>query len=164
MAGEAPPLKEAIIGCMDLLLRWVTLRFFDTNTTVNLKCLDFLKALFQLLVKDDYRMSDYEANAFLPYLVNKASGRGWGVWCCYLGWVGGSWFCNINGCLCILCIVISFPRGMICMYVCACVCVCVCVGRQDEVSLFWCLCLLSSYGSFPACHRAVVCWPFCQPL
>ena len=71
MSGDAP-LKEATIGCMDLLLRWVTLRFFETNTTVNLKCLEFLQAAFKMLVQDDnYRMSDYEANAFLPYLVNK---------------------------------------------------------------------------------------------
>ncbi len=61
------------------MLRWVTLRFFDTNTTVNLKCLDFLKALFRMLVLDNYRMSEYEANAFLPYLVNKVRG-GWGWW------------------------------------------------------------------------------------
>ena len=69
--GDAS-LKEAAIGTVDLLLRWVTLRFFDTNTSVNLKCLEFLKTLFQLLVSEEtYRMSDYEANAFLPYLVNK---------------------------------------------------------------------------------------------
>jgi hypothetical protein len=54
----------------------VTLRFFDTNTTVNLKCLEFLKALFQMLVLDNYRMSEYEANAFLPYLVNKVGREG----------------------------------------------------------------------------------------
>ena len=71
MSGDAP-LKEAVIGSMDLLLRWITLRFFETNTTVNLKCLEFLQATFKMLVQDgDYRMTDYEANAFLPYLVNK---------------------------------------------------------------------------------------------
>ena len=63
--------KEAVVGCLDLLLRWVTLRFFDTNTTVNLKCLEFLHALFETLVERGYRMSDYEAGAFLPYLVQK---------------------------------------------------------------------------------------------
>jgi len=64
----------AIVGSTDLLLRWVSLRFFDTNTSVNLKCLDFLKALFQLLIaQDSYRMTDYEANGFLPFLVNKVS-------------------------------------------------------------------------------------------
>ena len=71
VSGDAL-LKEAVIGCMDLLLRWVTLRFFETNTTVNLKCLEFLQAAFKMLVQDgNYRMTDYEANAFLPYLVNK---------------------------------------------------------------------------------------------
>lgn len=74
MSGDAPPLKDAAIGALDLLLRWVTLRFFDTNTTVNLKCLDLLKVLFNMLVTDNYRMSEYEANAFLPYLVNKVRG------------------------------------------------------------------------------------------
>ncbi len=71
MSGAAPH-KEAATGCSDLLLRWITLRFFDTNTTVNMKCLEFLSALFKMLLTvDEYRMSDYEANAFLPYLVNK---------------------------------------------------------------------------------------------
>ncbi len=71
MSGGDPH-KEAAMGCTDLLLRWITLRFFDTNTTVNLKCLEFLSALFKMLLTvDEYRMSDYEANAFLPYLVNK---------------------------------------------------------------------------------------------
>ena len=78
MSGDTP-LKDAAIGCTDLLLRWITLRFFDTNTTVNLKCLEFLNALFKMLINDgDYRMSDYEANAFLPYLVNKV----WSVCVC----------------------------------------------------------------------------------
>ena len=71
VSGDAPH-KDAAISCLDLLLRWVTLRFFDTNTTVNLKCLEFLAAAFQMLVHNEgYRMSDYEAGAFLPYLVQK---------------------------------------------------------------------------------------------
>lgn len=73
VSGSAP-LTEAAVGCTDLLLRWITLRFFDTNTTVNLKCLEFLSALFKLLLTvDNYRMTDYEANAFLPYLINKVT-------------------------------------------------------------------------------------------
>ena len=71
VSGDAPH-KDAAIGCIDLLLRWVTLRFFETNTTVNLKCLEFLRALFKMLVDDgNFRMSDYEANGFLPHLVTK---------------------------------------------------------------------------------------------
>lgn len=70
VTGDAPH-KDAAVGCLDLLLRWVTLRFFDTNTTVNMKALEFVHAMFDLLVQDNYRMSDYEANAFVPYLVQK---------------------------------------------------------------------------------------------
>ena len=55
----------------DIILRWTTLRFFDTNTSVMLKCLEFLQSLFANLVTADYRMSDYEAYAFIPYLVLK---------------------------------------------------------------------------------------------
>ena len=55
----------------DIILRWTTLRFFDTNTSVTLKCLEFLQSLFANLVAADYRMSDYEAYAFIPYLVLK---------------------------------------------------------------------------------------------
>ncbi|CAI8010225.1 Cytoskeleton-associated protein 5 [Geodia barretti] len=72
VSGPAPPHKEAAIGSLDLLLRWITLRFFDTNTTVNMKCLEFLPILFQMLTNEgDFRMSDYEGQAFLPYLVTK---------------------------------------------------------------------------------------------
>lgn len=46
-------------------------RFCDTNTTVNLKCLEFLSSLFALLIKGRFRMSDFEAAAFLPFLVIK---------------------------------------------------------------------------------------------
>ena len=56
---------------IDLILRWTTLRFFDTNTSVTLKCLEYLQSLFGVLVTAEYRMSDYEAYAFIPYLVLK---------------------------------------------------------------------------------------------
>ncbi|XP_033117139.1 cytoskeleton-associated protein 5-like isoform X3 [Anneissia japonica] len=63
--------KEACIGALDVLLKWVTLRFFDTNTSVNIKALEFLQVLFNMLAEEDYSMHDYEASAFLPYLVLK---------------------------------------------------------------------------------------------
>ena len=56
---------------VDLILRWTTLRFFDTNTSVTLKSLEYLQSLFANLIITDYRMSDYEAYAFIPYLVLK---------------------------------------------------------------------------------------------
>ena len=45
-----------------------------------------------MLVADNYRMSDYEANAFLPYLVNKVRGCG-GFASVVLE------MCNVNGLL-----------------------------------------------------------------
>ena len=64
---------QATLGCTDLLLRWVTLKFFDTNTTVNMKCLELLQNLFQFLTSSSYKLTDYEAGAFLPYLVIKVN-------------------------------------------------------------------------------------------
>ena len=36
-----------------------------------MKALEFVHATFDLLVRDNFRMSDYEAGAFMPYLVQK---------------------------------------------------------------------------------------------
>ncbi|XP_078670188.1 cytoskeleton-associated protein 5-like isoform X5 [Branchiostoma floridae x Branchiostoma belcheri] len=63
--------KEETIAQLDLLLKWITLRFFDTNTTVNMKALEYLTILFNTLAEDEYRLLDIEANSFLPYLVIK---------------------------------------------------------------------------------------------
>ena len=62
---------DATIANLDMILRWFTLRFFDTNTTVLLKCLEYLQALFNMLCAQDYHLLDLEANSFIPYLVNK---------------------------------------------------------------------------------------------
>ncbi|XP_056135321.1 cytoskeleton-associated protein 5-like [Lampris incognitus] len=63
--------RDAVVACLDLVLKWFTLRFFDKNTTVLMKALDFLKILFLSLSKQDYCLSDMEANAFIPYLILK---------------------------------------------------------------------------------------------
>ena len=65
--------NESVVCQLDLILKWMTLRFFETNTTVLLKALDFLQALFTRLADDDYHLHDLEATAFVPYLVNKVS-------------------------------------------------------------------------------------------
>ncbi|KAI7812125.1 cytoskeleton-associated protein 5, partial [Triplophysa rosa] len=62
---------EAVISCLDLVLKWFTLRFFDTNTSVLMKALEFLKLLFIMLSKKDYQLNDYEASSFIPYLILK---------------------------------------------------------------------------------------------
>uniref|UniRef100_A0A3B4BCM0 TOG domain-containing protein n=1 Tax=Periophthalmus magnuspinnatus TaxID=409849 RepID=A0A3B4BCM0_9GOBI len=63
--------SEATISCLDLILKWFTLRFFDTNTTVLMKVLEYLKLLFSMLNCENYHLTEYEANSFVPYLILK---------------------------------------------------------------------------------------------
>lgn len=65
--------SEATISCLDLILKWFTLRFFDTNTTVLMKVLEYLKLLFAMLNRENYHLTEYEANSFAPYLILKVS-------------------------------------------------------------------------------------------
>ncbi|XP_046889619.1 cytoskeleton-associated protein 5 isoform X2 [Hypomesus transpacificus] len=63
--------SDATIGCLDLILKWFTLRFFDTNTTVLMKVLEYLKMLFAMLSRQNYHLNEYEASSFIPYLILK---------------------------------------------------------------------------------------------
>lgn len=63
--------KEGVIGCLDLILKWFTLRFFDTNTSVLMKALEYLKLLFTLLSEEEYHLTENEASSFIPYLILK---------------------------------------------------------------------------------------------
>nr|XP_018670649.1 cytoskeleton-associated protein 5-like [Ciona intestinalis] len=62
---------ENTMQCLDLLLRWLTLRFYDKNTTVHIKTLEYIKSLFDKLIEGNYRMPEYEVSAFLPHLIIK---------------------------------------------------------------------------------------------
>lgn len=63
--------KEGIISCLDLILKWLSLRLFDTNTWVLMKTLEYLKRLFSLLIGEKYQLTENEASSFLPYLLLK---------------------------------------------------------------------------------------------
>ncbi|EDO43210.1 predicted protein [Nematostella vectensis] len=63
--------KTEAMQSLDMILKYLTLRFFDTNTTVLIKCLEFLVALFTMLAESDYQMLEHEASSFIPYLVTK---------------------------------------------------------------------------------------------
>ena len=67
------PYQIEVIQSLDLILKWVTLRFFDTNTTVLIKCLELMDAIFVILAQADYQMLEFEASSFIPYLVQKVS-------------------------------------------------------------------------------------------
>lgn len=61
----------ALVANLDLILKWLTLRFFDTNPSVLLKGLEYLNSVFNMLIDTKYRMLENEASSFLPYLVVK---------------------------------------------------------------------------------------------
>lgn len=56
---------------LDLILKWMTLRFFDTNPSVLLKGLEYLQSVFSMLAQEQYHMLDCEASSFIPYLITK---------------------------------------------------------------------------------------------
>lgn len=69
---SSPVGVEATRANVDLVLKWLTLRFFDTNPSVLLRALEYLQALFPALYEVGYVMHDLEASSFLPYLILKA--------------------------------------------------------------------------------------------
>ena len=62
---------EALIANLDLLLKWMTLRFFETNPSVQIRGLEYLNEVFSMLSEDGYHLHDVEAVSFLPFLINK---------------------------------------------------------------------------------------------
>ncbi|CAG2168733.1 unnamed protein product [Oppiella nova] len=63
---------EATAANCDLILKWIALRFFDTNPSVILKALEYLLLIFTAFHTNNISLSDSEANSFLPYLVLKS--------------------------------------------------------------------------------------------
>ncbi|XP_068082829.1 protein mini spindles [Anabrus simplex] len=70
--NEDLPLNgSATVANLDLILKWMTLRFFDTNPSVLLKGLEYLQTVFTMLIDEDYNMYESEATSFVPYLILK---------------------------------------------------------------------------------------------
>jgi cytoskeleton-associated protein 5 len=64
--------SDATLSNLDLILRWLTLRFFETNPTVIIKAIEYMQALFNMLATvKSYHLLDYEANAFIPYFITR---------------------------------------------------------------------------------------------
>jgi cytoskeleton-associated protein 5 len=63
---------EATFANCDLILKWIALRFFDTNPSVILKALEYLLLIFDAYQSNNNTLSDAEANSFIPYLVLKS--------------------------------------------------------------------------------------------
>jgi len=64
---------EAVLSCLDMLLRWAVIRLCDprANTTCHLKVLDMCKALLGFLDAQDKQLSQMEAACFFPGIVEK---------------------------------------------------------------------------------------------
>ncbi|XP_058791056.1 protein mini spindles isoform X2 [Phymastichus coffea] len=71
LAEDLPGNSRALVSNLDLILKWLTLRFFDTNPSVLLKGLDYLQTVFNILIEDQYHMLENEAASFIPYLIIK---------------------------------------------------------------------------------------------
>lgn len=68
---DLPKNEDALADNLDLILKWLTLRFFDTNPSVLLKGLEYLHSVFNMLIEKEYKMPETESAAFIPYLIIK---------------------------------------------------------------------------------------------
>ncbi|XP_011883305.1 PREDICTED: cytoskeleton-associated protein 5 isoform X2 [Vollenhovia emeryi] len=71
LTEDLPGNSKALVSNLDLILKWLTLRFFDTNPSVLLKGLDYLQLVFNMLIEDQYHVLENEAASFIPYLIIK---------------------------------------------------------------------------------------------
>lgn len=55
----------------DLILKYLAIRLAETNTTVAIKCLEFLEHFVALLESENYILVENEAAAFLPHFIAK---------------------------------------------------------------------------------------------
>lgn len=62
---------QGLVCNLDLVLKWLSLRFYDTNPSVLLKGLDYLNNVFQKLVEECYNLTDIEGTSFIPHLLTK---------------------------------------------------------------------------------------------
>ena len=68
--AKATVIQRAICNC-DLVLRYLSIRFCDTNTSIFIKSLDLLETLISTLDEGGYLLNEFEASSFIPYFINK---------------------------------------------------------------------------------------------
>lgn len=62
---------RSLLSNSDLLLKWCTLRFFETNPAALIKVLELCKVIVELIRDTETPMSQEEVSAFVPYLLLK---------------------------------------------------------------------------------------------
>lgn len=63
--------SKALVSNLDLVLKWISLRFYDTNPSVLLKGLEYLNSVVKMLIDCNYSLTETEGNSFLPHLLIK---------------------------------------------------------------------------------------------
>jgi cytoskeleton-associated protein 5 len=63
--------QQHFIANTDIIFKYLTIRFFDTNTSILLKLIDFMEHFTTLLEQAGYQMNEHEASAFLPFFITK---------------------------------------------------------------------------------------------
>nr|NP_732105.2 mini spindles, isoform C [Drosophila melanogaster]Q9VEZ3.3 RecName: Full=Protein mini spindles [Drosophila melanogaster]AAF55269.3 mini spindles, isoform C [Drosophila melanogaster]AAY84896.1 LP04448p [Drosophila melanogaster] len=63
--------SKALVCNLDLILKWLTLRFYDTNPSVLIKGLEYLVQVFQVLIDEEYILAENEGSSFVPHLLLK---------------------------------------------------------------------------------------------
>lgn len=73
LVDDLPDNGPALVSNLDLILKWLSLRFFDTNPSVLLKGLEYLQLVFNMLIDSSVKLLENEASSFIPYLILKVS-------------------------------------------------------------------------------------------
>ncbi len=60
------------IECLDIIFRWSVVRICEGNTQVLVRVLEMLRSILDSLLRTEYRISEIEAAALLPGLIEKA--------------------------------------------------------------------------------------------
>lgn len=68
---SAEEVKTRVVANLDLILKYLSVRLAENNSTLSTRCLDLVEHLVALLSDQAFRLSDYEAGCFLPTLVSK---------------------------------------------------------------------------------------------
>ncbi|KAI8967762.1 armadillo-type protein [Mycotypha africana] len=64
-------IRQRFLANADLIFKYLTLRFYDTNTSMLIQCLDMTQHLVTLMEQESCPLSEYEAASFLPFLIHK---------------------------------------------------------------------------------------------
>ncbi|KAI8337676.1 armadillo-type protein [Chlamydoabsidia padenii] len=64
-------MKKRYLANSDFIFKYLTIRFFDTNTSILIKCLHLAQQLVDTFDSEGATFSEYEAVSFIPFLINK---------------------------------------------------------------------------------------------